>query len=311
MPASGVTPVAGPRPAGATARPAAGLVGSRTRATAARRLGSLLLHAVLVALATLMVLPLVWTASTSLKSPGDAYAFPPEWLPSWPLYWANYTKGFSQLPFGVFYRNTVFLTVAASIGATASSALVGYAFARYRAPGSNVVFTVLLATMMIPFQVTMIPQFILFKTLGWTNTFLPLIVPYWLGGGAFYIFLLRQFLRTIPTDFDNAARIDGANDLQIFWHVVLPLAKPALATVAIFNFVHHWNDFLGPLIYLTDDALYTVSLGLRYMQASGQQGISDVTTLMAMSLVATLPTIVLFFFAQKQFIQGIVTTGLK
>ena len=313
MPASGVTaaPDVADPPAEATARAGRGLVGSRPRTTAARVLQPLLLHAVLIALATLMVLPLVWTASTSLKSPGDAYAFPPEWLPSWPFYWENYTRGFSQLPFGVFYRNTVFLTVAATVGATVSSALVGYAFARYRAPGSNVVFTILLATMMIPFQVTMIPQFILFKNLGWVNTFLPLIVPYWLGGGAFYIFLLRQFLRTIPTDFDNAARIDGANDLQIFRHVVLPLAKPALATVAIFNFVHHWNDFLGPLIYLTDDALYTVSLGLRYMQASGQSGISDVTTLMAMSLVATLPTIVLFFFAQKQFIQGIVTTGLK
>jgi ABC-type glycerol-3-phosphate transport system permease component len=314
MPASGVAAVpdvADPQPAPATSRPVRGLVGSRTRAVAARLLASLLLHALLVALATLMVLPLVWTASTSLKSPGDAYAFPPEWFPAWPFYWENYTKGFGQLPFGVFYRNTAFLTVAASVGATFSSALVGYAFARYRAPGSNVVFTVLLATMMIPFQVTMIPQFILFKNLGWTNTFLPLIVPYWLGGGAFYIFLLRQFLRTIPTDFDNAARIDGANDLRIFWHIVLPLSKPALATVAIFNFVHHWNDFLGPLIYLTSDSLYTVSLGLRYMQASGQSGISDVTTLMAMSLVATMPTIVLFFFAQKQFIQGIVTTGLK
>jgi ABC-type glycerol-3-phosphate transport system permease component len=199
----------------------------------------------------------------------------------------------------------------ATLGATASSALVGYAFARYRAPGSDAVFAVLLATMMIPYQVTMIPQFILFKNLGWVNSFLPLIVPFWLGGGAFYIFLLRQFLRTVPKEFDNAARIDGANDLQIFGYVVMPLSKPALATVAIFNFVAHWNDFLGPLIYLTSDSLYTVSLGLRYMQSAGAQGVSDVTTLMAMSLVATLPTILLFFFAQKQFIQGIVTSGLK
>ena len=207
MPASGVTTapgVADPPAAEVTAFPALAVVGWRPRTTPSRVLRSLLLHAVLIALATLMVLPLVWTASTSLKSPGDAYAFPPEWLPSWPFYWENYTKGFSQLPFGVFYRNTAFLTVAATVGATVSSALVGYAFARYRAPGSNVVFTILLATMMIPFQVTMIPQFILFKNLGWVNTFLPLIVPYWLGGGAFYIFLLRQFLRTIPTDFDSA-----------------------------------------------------------------------------------------------------------
>jgi ABC-type glycerol-3-phosphate transport system permease component len=165
--------------------------------------------------------------------------------------------------------------------------------------------------MMVPFQVTMIPQFILFKALRWVNTFLPLIVPAWLGGGAFYIFLMRQFLQTIPREFDQAARIDGCTEFQIFWYVILPLVKPALATVAILTFVANWNDFLGPLIYLTSDSHYTVSLGLRFMQSSGANGISDITVLMAMSLAATLPTILLFFFAQKQFIQGIVTSGLK
>jgi ABC-type glycerol-3-phosphate transport system permease component len=220
-------------------------------------------------------------------------------------------NGFRLLPFGTFYRNTVVITLASTVGATFTSALVGYAFARFRAPGSGALFVALLATMMIPYQVTMIPQFILFKSLGWLNTFLPLIVPSWLGGGAFYIFLLRQFLRTVPRELDDAARLDGCSDFRIFWHVILPLSKPALATVAIFSFVAHWNDFLGPLIYLTRDSLYTVSLGLRYLQSSGAQGVSDVTALMAMSLVATLPTIVLFFIAQKQFIQGIVTTGLK
>jgi ABC-type glycerol-3-phosphate transport system permease component len=265
----------------------------------------------LLALSVLMVMPLIWTISTSLKSPGDAYAFPPQWLPSLPLYWDNYLNGFRELPFGVYYRNTIIITLVATVGAVLSSALVGYAFARYKAPGSNVIFALLLATMMVPFQVTMIPQFILFKSLQWVNTFLPLVVPAWLGGGAFYIFLMRQFLQTIPREFDQAARIDGCNEFQIFWHVVLPLVKPALATVGILTFVANWNDFLGPLIYLTSDSLYTVSLGLRFMQSSGAAGISDITALMAMSLVATLPTILLFFFAQKQFIQGIVTSGLK
>lgn len=273
--------------------------------------GSIALHAVLIGLSILMLMPLFWTISTSLKSPGDAYIFPPQWLPNFPLYWDNYINGFSRLPFATYYRNTIILTFGATLGAVLSSALVGYAFARYRAPGSGVIFTLLLATMMIPYQVTMIPTFFIFRYLGWVNTYLPLIVPFWLGGGPFYIFLMRQFFQTIPREFDHAARIDGCSDLQIFWHIILPLSKPALATVAIFNFVAHWNDFLGPLIYLTSDSLYTVSLGLQFMQSSGATGVSDMTVLMAMSLVATLPTILIFFIAQKQFIQGIVTSGLK
>lgn len=272
---------------------------------------SLVRYLLAVGVAFLMVLPLVWTVSTSLKSPGDAYAFPPQWLPPWPWYWSNYTKGFGELPFPLYYRNTIVVTVVATLGATVTSALVGYAFARFRAPGSRALFVILLATMMIPYQVTMIPQFIIFQKLHWVNTFLPLIVPSWLGGGAFYIFLMRQFLQSIPRELENAAVIDGCGAFQVFWRIVLPLAKPALATVAIFNFVANWNDFLGPLIYLTSDSLYTVALGLRFMQSSGATGVSDVTVLMAMSLVATFPTIALFFFAQRQFIQGIVTTGLK
>jgi multiple sugar transport system permease protein len=298
-------------------RPAIPFVGGRcahdvwTARALRRRAGWLVLHLVLIGLATLMVMPLIWTISTSLKESGDVYVFPPEWLPKWPFLWENYSKGFSQLPFDVYYRNTVFVTLAASCGAVLSSALVGYAFARYAGPGSRAIFVVLLGTMMIPPQVTMIPQFILFRHLGWIDTFLPLIVPFWLGGGPFYIFLMRQFFRAIPRELDHAARVDGATDFQVFRHVMLPLAKPALATVAVFNFVAHWNDFLGPLIYLTSDSRYTVALGLRYMQTAGATGVSDVPVLMAMSFVSTLPTILLFFFAQKQFIQGIVTTGLK
>ena len=276
-----------------------------------RTVASLVVHLVVIGLAALMLMPLLWTIGTSLKTPGAAYVFPPEWIPSWPLRWENYTDSFTSLPFDVYYRNTIFVTLVATAGAVFSAALAGYAFARYEAPGSRLIFAVLLGTMMLPPQVTLIPQFILFKYLGWVDSFLPLIVPAWLGGGPFFIFLMRQFFLAIPRDFDHAARVDGASDFQIFRQIMLPLATPAMATIAVFSFVLHWNDFLGPLIYLTSDRLYTVPLGLRFMQTTGAAGVSDVPALMAMSFLSTLPTIVLFFVAQKHFIQGIVTSGLK
>lgn len=288
---------------------------SSERAAKRRRLRRVLrlvlLNLFVAGLALIMLVPLVWTISTSLKTPGAAYVYPPKWIPDWPFRWENYSESFTSLPFALYYRNTIFLTLVSTAGAVFSAALGGYAFARYEVPGSRVLFAILLGTMMLPPQVTLIPQFILFKQLGWVNSFLPLIVPSWLGGGAFYIFLMRQFFFAIPRDFDHAARIDGASDFQIFRQIMLPLAKPALATIAIFSFVFHWNDFLGPLIYLTSDRLYTVPLGLRFMQTSGSSGVSNVPALMAMSFLSTLPIIALFFVAQKQFIQGIVTTGLK
>ena len=271
----------------------------------ARLVASLLLHLLLVGLAGLMVMPLLWTISTSLKSPGDAYVFPPEWLPSWPFYWENYLQGFTRLPFGLFYRNTIFLTVVSTLGATLSSALVGYAFARYRAPGSDAVFTVLLATMMIPYQVTMIPQFILFKNLGWVNTFLPLIVPFWLGGGAFYIFLLRQFLRTVPKEFDNAARIDGANDLQILTRIVLPLSKAVIAVIALFYAVGYWNNFFNALLYLNNSSMWPLSLVVRL------RGGESAPVPSAAVVVAILPILLVYPFLQRYFTRGVLSGAIK
>ena len=268
-------------------------------------------YVVLLAVSALMLVPLVWTVSTSLKSPGEMFLYPPRWLPSWPLHWQNYTEGLTKLPFGLYAVNTIIITTAATIGSVLSSSLIGFAFARYRAPGSRFLFATVLATMMIPFSVTMIPTFLLFKLFGWVNTFAPLIVPSFFGGAPFYIFLMRQFLMTIPLELDDAATVDGCSPLGIYWWIILPLSRPALATVAIFAFVHNWNDFLGPLIYLTDERKYTFALGINYLKGYGGMGVLEPGPLMAVSMVSVVPVLLVFFFAQKTFIQGIVTTGIK
>ncbi|HEU5090053.1 MAG TPA: carbohydrate ABC transporter permease, partial [Roseiflexaceae bacterium] len=208
--------------------------------------------------------------------------------------------------------NSVIITAAAVFGQTASAAVVAYGFSRFRFPGRNVLFLIVLATMMLPWHVTIVPSFLLFRTLGWINTFLPLIVPSFFGGGPFYIFLLRQFFLSIPRDLDEAAKIDGANSFQIFWSIMLPLSKVALATVAIFSFIEHWNEFIGPLIYLNSTDLFPVSIGLRYFLVSPFTGDEPRDAiLMAASLIVALPPLILFFVAQKYFVEGIATTGIK
>jgi ABC-type glycerol-3-phosphate transport system permease component len=215
-------------------------------------------------------------------------------------------------PFGRFILNTILVTGFAMLGQILAASAVAYGFARFRFPGRNALFFIVLATLMLPWQVTIVPTFLLFRQLGWINTFLPLIVPAYFGGGAFFIFLLRQFFLTIPKDLDEAAKIDGANSVHIFWNILLPLSKPALATVAIFSFIEHWNEFFGPLIYLNSPEKYTVSIGLRYFQANPFVGDEPrESILMAASLIVAAPPLILFFLAQKYFVQGIVTTGLK
>ena len=256
--------------------------------------------------ALLFLLPLFWMISSSLKPDYQVLEFPPRWLPN-PFRWANYPEALTYVPFGRYAINSLIIAVAVIIGHLLSCTLVAYAFARLRAPGKELLFLVLLATMMLPYPVTMIPIYIGFSTLGWVNSFLPLIVPAFFGS-PFYIFLLRQFFLTLPLELEDAARVDGANTLQIIWHVVLPISKPALATVAIFTFQACWNDFLAPLIYLHDQSKYTVSLGLNFFRSS-----YDVhwAYLMAASLVTMLPMILVFFLAQRLFIQGISLTGMK
>jgi ABC-type glycerol-3-phosphate transport system permease component len=273
---------------------------------ARRRLGLAVSYLLALAVAAFFLLPLFWMISSSLKPNYQVLEFPPRWLPD-PIQWSNYREALTYVPFGRYALNTLLISLLVILGHILSCTLVAYAFARLRAPGKGPLFLVLLATMMLPYPVTMIPLYVGFNALDWVNTFLPLVVPAFFGS-PFYIFLLRQFFLTLPPALEDAARVDGANTLQILWHVILPLSRPAMATVAIFTFQTTWNDFLPPLIYLHDQSLYTVSLGLNFFRSS-----YDVrwNYLMAASLVTMLPVIVLFFLAQRQFIKGIALTGLK
>ncbi len=226
--------------------------------------------------------------------------------------WQNYVKAWApealDETFNRYLLNTIIITVFGLLGVLLSSTLVAYAFARFRFPGRDVLFMIMISTMMIPVQVTMIPMFILFKYLGWIDTFAPLIVPTFFGGGAFNIFLMRQFFMTIPYELDDAAKIDGCNYFQIFSIILLPLVKPALATVAIFGFVYNWNDFLNPLIYLNSTSNYTLALGLQTFTT--MYG-TEYNLMMAASTIVLLPILIVFFFGQRYFIEGVATSGLK
>jgi multiple sugar transport system permease protein len=270
------------------------------------RTGRVVGYVLAVLLAILFLLPLFWMVSSSLKPNWQVLETPPRWLPD-PVRWQNYPEALTYVPFGRYALNTLFLALATILGHVLSCTVVAYGFARLRAPGKNLLFTVLLATMMLPYPATMVPLYIGFNALGWVNSFRPLIVPAFFGD-AFYVFLLRQFLLTVPPDLEDAARIDGAGTLQIIWHVLLPVIRPAIATVAVFTFQNTWNDFLKPLIYLHDQSKYTISLGLSFFRSS-----YDVrwSYLMAASLVTMLPVVIMFFFAQKSFVEGIALTGLK
>jgi multiple sugar transport system permease protein len=270
------------------------------------RLSRVLGHLLALIVAILFLLPLLWMISSSLKPEYQVLEFPPRWLPD-PVRWANYPEALTYVPFGRYTLNTLFVAVMVIIGHTLSCSVVAYAFARLQAPGKNALFVILLATMMLPYPVTMIPVYIGFNSLGWVNSFLPLIVPAFFGS-PFYIFLLRQFFLTLPPELEDAARVDGASTLQTLWHIILPLSRPALATVAVFSFQAAWNDFLPPLIYLHDQSKYTVSLGLNFFRSS-----YDVrwAYLMAASLVTMLPVIIVFFLAQRQFLRGITVSGIK
>ncbi len=284
-------------------------VGWLARRSTAQRFQRGLAYVVLSTGGVIMMLPFLWLISSSLKEPAQIFVFPPEWIPN-PIAWQNYPDLLTKLPFFLYARNTLIITLSAMLGQVLSASMCAYAFARLRWPGRDLIFAIKLATMMLPFAVTMIPIFVIFKTLGWLNTFLPLIVPYWLGGSAFYIFMLRQFFLTIPFELDEAARVDGAGSWRIYGQIILPLAKPALTVVTILSFFQHWNDFLGPLIYLSSADKRTLALGLNALQ--GLEWGRDTTHLvMAFSVLMITPIIIMFFAAQRVFVQGIVLTGIK
>ncbi|MFM7323216.1 MAG: carbohydrate ABC transporter permease [Armatimonadota bacterium] len=280
---------------------------SRSAATAT-------VHLVLIVLSLLFVSPLLWMISTAIKPIEETMTATPTLIPSKAL-WDNFPKAITYgskelgyIPFLLYARNTLLVTILCVTGAVCSNAVVAYSFARLRWRGRDAFFAATLATMMIPFPVLMVPTFGLFKWLGWVGTFRPLWVPAFFGS-AFSIFLLRQFFRTIPMELSEAAKIDGCSEFRIFTDVVLPLARPALAVVALFTFMGTWNDFMGPLIYLSDQETFTLSLGLQAYQS--QHGGTQWNLLMAAATVVIAPVIVVFFFAQKAFIQGIATSGLK
>jgi multiple sugar transport system permease protein len=269
-------------------------------------LRTLFSHFLLIPLALLFAMPFYWMISTALKSDRQVFAWPLVWFPN-PLVWANFPEAIEFFPFWLYLRNTVFIAGSTVVGAVLSNSLVAYSLACIPWRGRNTLFMLAVGTLMIPYQVVMVPLFITFSKLGWVGTWLPLIVPSFFSG-AFFVFLLRQFFRTIPNDLIDAGKIDGASHPRIFAQIILPLAKPALFTVGLFQFLNSWTDFTGPLIYLSDSKMYTISLGLQFFRL---QYSTQWQLLMAASVMLTAPIIILFFFTQRTFIQGITMTGIK
>ena len=267
--------------------------------------GHLLLHVVMITVGITFLMPLAWVVSTSLKLPGQVFVTPVEWISTEPK-WSNYLEVFTRLPFHLFIRNSFFVTIMGTLGIVFSSLTVAFGLSRLRWPGRDLLFTVLLATMMLPGIVTMIPVFIIFKEIGWIGTFYPLWVPAWFGA-AFYIFLMRQYMMTLPIELDEAAKIDGASNFRILWQVIAPLCGPAIVTVTIFAFLHHYNAFMEPLIYISDNEMFTLPLGLLWFK--GRFG-NFWHLVMAASMITITPVIVLFFVAQRYFVQGAQFTGL-
>ncbi len=276
-------------------------------------LGRAALYGVLLGLSAIFLVPLFWMVSSALKRQDQLFVFPPIWIPN-PPQWQNFREALAYFPFLDYASNTLYIAVSVVGGTVLSASFVAYGFSRIEWPGRDKVFVLVLSTLMLPYAVTMVPLYLFWKEVGMIGAdkplhgFAPLIVPAFFGGGAFNIFLMRQFLMTIPHELSEAARIDGCSELRIYWQIILPLAKPVLATVSLFTFLGVWNDFLGPVIYLDSLEQYTLSIGLRFFQT--QYG-AKYNLMMASSTVTTLPILLLFFIAQRTFIQGITLTGIK
>jgi len=280
-----------------------------------------ILYMIVAAGAVFILIPFLWMIVTAIKPEGSAFQMPIKWIPfpfappeslkGLPFFKAtlsNIPQSFTVLPFAYFYRNTLIITALTVLGTLISTSLVGYGFARMNFPGRDILFIIVLSTMMIPVYVTMIPIFITFRDLRWLDSFKPLIVPSFFAVDAIYIFLFRQFIMTIPLEYDDSAKIDGASSLGIFLRIILPLSKPVLGAVAIFSFIAHWNEFLYPLIYLSTREKFTIALGLRTFQGAYQIHWEQ---MMAASTLALIPIVTIFFICQRYFVQGIVVTGIK
>lgn len=268
-----------------------------------------LIYVTVISLAVVILVPFFWMVSTALQEEGNIFAWPPQWIPD-PPQWTNFPDAWNALPFNLYLGNTIFIVALGIIAELASATLVAYGFARFRFPGSDFVFLVLLATMMLPFHVTLIPTYLIWQKFGLVGQFDPLVLRAWTAWGPFYIFLLRQFFLTLPRELDDAAEMDGANWLQTFIHIMLPQIRPALLAVTIFAFRGYWNDFLGPLIYLTGMKKYTMNVGM-YFFMGGVNEAPQWHYLMVLSTIIALPVLILFFAAQRYFIEGITFTGIK
>ncbi|MDD3172723.1 MAG: carbohydrate ABC transporter permease [Herbinix sp.] len=253
------------------------------------------------------LIPLLWMFRSSLMNSVEIFMTPPKVFPSKVL-WSNFTEVFELYPFLTYYKNSIILVVLIVFGTVITSSLCAYGLARIKWVGRNIVFACIMGSMMLPFAVTLIPTFIMFRKIGFTDSIIPLIVPAWLGGGAFYIFLLRQFFMTIPRDYDEAAYIDGAGHLKIYMKIILPLTKPAMAVVGVFSFLNTWNDFLGPLVYLNSESKYTVALGLQLFTGVYR---SEWNLMMAASCLVVIPVIIVFIIGQRYFLEGLTMSGVK
>lgn len=282
---------------------------SRNRSRRSANRNSTIITVILLVLGSLLIaLPFFWMITTSLKKSGDVYLYPPQWIPN-PPQWSNYRDVFDVVPMGRIVLNTTIIVVGVLIGTLFSCSFAAYGFARLRAPGRNFIFLIVLATMMLPATVTLVPTYIFFNKIGWIDSFKPLILPAWFGS-PFFIFLLRQFYLGLPRELEESARLDGASNYRIWWDVMLPLSKPALATVAVFTFIGTYNDFFGPLIYLSSESKRTMAVALAYFNGSPRAG-PQMHLVMAMTLLAIVPSVLVFIFAQRVFVRGIVTGAVK
>lgn len=273
-----------------------------------RHFGLAITYFILVTASVICVAPFVWMVLTSFKTNAEALRFPPTIIPE-KFILSNYSQGWERADFTLFTMNTVILAVTCTVGTVLSAAVVGYGFAHFKIKGSRILYILLLSTMMLPAQVTLVPQYLLFSKLHMLDTYWPMIIPAWLGGGAFNIFLYRQFFKSLPVELSEAATIDGANSFQTFWHIMLPTVKPVALCVGVMSLVYHWNDFYTPLIYLNTTQKYTISIGLQFLNST--QGTAKIGMMMAVAVITMLPVLVLFFLAQKYFIKGIKITGIK
>lgn len=286
---------------------------SRRNLLIRRYVGRTLLYVILVIGTLVFTVPLIWMVASSFKPEGEVFTYPPQLIPS-VVQWWNYHDAWIQFPFLSALKNTLIIVAGVSIGRVASCSLTAYVFARLRFPLRNTLFMLVLGTMMIPYHAVLLPQYLFFRNLGWLDSVRPLIVPQFFAVSAFYIFLFRQFFMSIPPDYDDASRIDGASYLGTFWHIILPMSKAVLGTVLIFTFMEQWNDFLAPLIYLNSKENLTLAIAIKqwqYMATAMFYHPAKWNHIMAMSTLISVPPVLVFFFAQRYFVQGVVVSGLK